>query len=92
MARTTNTLKLNVWQVQELARLMSAHDDATQDPNNLGSAYADITSTEVDGEWLIVVRWENGGRAVIWHDGTDLTDEYPPEATGEPEVVRPEAR
>lgn len=73
-------IKLNVWQAEELARIMRAHDDevttANPDDDTLQSAYAELAVVD-EGNGVLTVKHETGAYHAIWSDGTDCTDEYP---------------
>lgn len=76
--RGATPLKLSLWQAEELARWVRANDDPTDD--TLSTAHVALTELEDDGERMVEAVTEAGARIVLWHDGSDVTSDYP--ATG----------
>lgn len=66
-------MKMTLWQAERLAKWMRAHDDPAD--QTLNTAHVKLTDG-ADGTIEAVT--EAGARLVMWHDGSDVTDEYPP--------------
>lgn len=75
---TTGKLTINIWQARRVVEVLEAIDQG-RDPgdDSLNTAYAEIELKLVDGERILTLKSEAGPYAAIWHDGTDVTDEYP---------------